>query len=149
MTLKQKTYSYLLQIINEKIQTLQHELNELLISISNETKSSAGDKYETSRAMLQIEQDQLNKQLSNALQQKTLLDSIDIDLTHECITIGDLIKTNHAYFFLSIGLGKIEIDGIPVIILSALSPLGKKLFDLKQEHTFLFNGKHYIIEVIY
>ena len=56
MTLKQKIYNHYLGVINDKIKLLQQVLADLKESSSNETKSTAGDKHETTLAMLQIEQ---------------------------------------------------------------------------------------------
>ncbi|MFI5172094.1 MAG: hypothetical protein ACHQFW_06860 [Chitinophagales bacterium] len=149
LTFRQKIVAHLLQITDAKLHALQIELDEIAISISNETKSTAGDKYETSRAMLQIEQVQLNKQKLNILEQKTMINSIDTELILPAIGIGSLVKTNHGYLFLSIGLGKIMVDETPVVILSLLSPLGKLLGGLKVNDQFSFLETNYTIEALH
>ena len=68
-------------------------------------KSSAGDKHETSRAKIQIEIDQLSKQLISVQWQKNNLSNMDINQIHNVADVGSLIKTDKGYFFISIRLG--------------------------------------------
>ncbi len=146
MTLKQKIYNHCVQSVNEKIQLLKNTLNELRDSASNETKSTAGDKHETALAMLQIEQENTNRQLAEALAQKDILQKIDAAATASLVIIGSLVTTSRGYLFVSIALGKITVDGIAVTALSSQSPLGAKLKGLKAGDTALVNGTEYIIE---
>ena len=148
MTFKNKIYGSYLEIIQDKIQLFQNNLNELKDRISNETKSTAGDKHETALAMLQIEQENTNQQLKEALNQKALFGKMDPTFFTSKIINGSLIKTNKGYFFLSMALGKTIVDGIDVIALSPHSPLGQKIMGLKVNDTAEINGVHYIIESI-
>jgi transcription elongation GreA/GreB family factor len=146
MTFKEKIYKSYQHIIQHKIQLVQNTLNELKESISNETKSTAGDKHETALAMLQIEQENTNQQLKEALQQKALFNKINPTVSTSKIINGSLIKTNKGYLFLSIALGKTIVDGIDVIAISPHSPLGQKIMGLKVNDFTEINGTHYIIE---
>ncbi len=68
MTLKQKVYDHYMQVVNDKLRSLQKVLADLKESGSNETKSTAGDKHETALAMLQIEQANVGSQLQDVLE---------------------------------------------------------------------------------
>src|SRR5690349_19772436 len=103
---KQKIYAYCLQLLNDKILELEKILRDLDESATRDTKSTAGDKHETSRAMIHIEQETITKQLNDALEQKVLLEKIDCSLSSSKIIKGSLVKTNGNYLFLSIALGK-------------------------------------------
>ncbi len=146
MTFKEKAHHHFMQVINQKIEALQHTLADLKESGANETKSTAGDKYETALAMLQIEQDNVRKQLKEVQQQKAVLEKINPSLTPEIIVTGSLIHTNKGYLFLSVALGKTVVDGITVTALSQQSPLGKLLMHLQKQQAVTFNGNQYIIE---
>ncbi|MDB5247601.1 MAG: hypothetical protein JWQ40_1995 [Segetibacter sp.] len=148
MTFKEKIYSGCVQLIRNKIGLLQNALADLKQSASNETKSTAGDKHETALAMLQIEQENINKQLTDALAQKLVLVKIDPAVRPVKIVNGSLVKTNKGYFFLSVALGKIVADEVTVIALSPQSPLGIKLMGLKENDSVIMNGTSYIIESI-
>ncbi|HWY10073.1 MAG TPA: hypothetical protein VN026_02050 [Bacteroidia bacterium] len=149
MALKQKINTYCLLILNKKIEELNLALNTATESANNETKSSAGDKHETSRAMMQIEQEKLGKQLKELLGQKSELEKIDVSKISNQITKGTLIKTDKGYLFLSIGLGKILVDAETVFVVSPQSPLGLKLIGLKENDVAEMNGVKYFIEQLY
>lgn len=148
MTFKQKTYHQFQQLLSDKISTLHQQLNELKESTANETKSTAGDKYETARAMLQIEQDNIRHQLQEALEQQTRFSSVDRKETNQEVVQGCLVRTNRGWLLLSVALGKTIIEGIPVIALSPQSPLGKELMGRKPGDKISINGFDYIIEEI-
>lgn len=148
MNFKKNVYQHYLQLVNDKIDSLQKILHELNESAKNETKSTAGDKHETALAMLQIEQENTRNKLKDVIEQKSQLERIDIDHSTEKITKGSLIKTNNGYFFLSVALGKIVVEGQQIIALSAQSPLGAKLFGLQIDDKISMNNLDYFIESI-
>lgn len=149
MTFKEKIYESFLRVVEDRIQLFQNNMYELKESSSNETKSTAGDKYETALAMLHIEQENINQQLQEALKQKALLSKIDPHVSTSKIINGSLIKTNKGHFFLSLALGKITVDNTTVIALSPHSPLGQKLIGLKENDTTEMNGTRYIVESVF
>ena len=106
MTFKNKIYGSYLEVIQDKIQLFQNTLNELKESISNETKSTAGDKHETALAMLQIEQENTNQQLKEALNQKALFGKMDPTFFTSKIINGSLIKNKQGLFFPKHSVGK-------------------------------------------
>lgn len=148
MIVKQKIFNQFQQLLADKISTLHQQLEELKESTSNETKSTAGDKYETGRAMLQIEQDNIRYQLQEALEQQSRFSSLDSKATKHEVVQGCLVKTNKGWLLLSVALGKTVIEGIPVIALSPQSPLGKQLMGRKPGDKITINGFNYIIEEI-
>ena len=68
-------------------------MNDAQRSANEEGKSSAGDKYETGRAMMQIERDKAANQLEEALKLKRILDQIQPEVQHERILIGSVVIT--------------------------------------------------------
>ena len=148
MTLKQKIYYHYQQVLNDKINLLQELLADLKESGANETKSTAGDKHETALAMLQIEQANKREQLTQLLNQKAIFEKINPEITPAIVVTGSLLKTNNGYLFLSVALGKAQIEGKAVIGLSLQSPLGQKLLGLKEGGKATMNNTEYIIERI-
>lgn len=149
MNLKQKVHNHYLDLIEERIALIQNVLADLKNSAANETKSTAGDKHEVGLAMLQIEQANTGSQLQDAVLKKNALEKINPDIQNDFVLNGSLIKTNQGFLFLSVALGKAEIDGNKIIALSPQSPLGQKLMGLKSGETAIINGKKYTIESIY
>jgi transcription elongation GreA/GreB family factor len=148
MTFKEAVYYHCITTVNDKISFLQQTLFDLRESASNETKSTAGDKHETALAMLQIEQENTNRQLENVLTQKSIIERLVPVNPPTQVGNGSLVKTNKGYLFISIALGKIVVDNIQVIALSPQSPLGLKLSGLLVNDTIEMNGVKYVIESI-
>lgn len=148
MTLKEQVFEACQQLISAKIAARQQALLELADSMGNETKSSAGDKYETGRAMLHIEQDNVRKGIAVLQAQKAVLDSIDCSVRPERAALGSLVEWCGGYFFLSIALGRLTVDGQNIIALSLQSPLGISLAGLQQGDKVLLNGKPVVLESI-
>jgi len=136
-------------VINEKIARLQFDISEIDESMSNETKSSAGDKHETARARMQSEHEKLSRQLDELKTQVSVLNKIDLRQSSKTISIGNLVQTNKNCFFISIPLGKIVIDAKEVYIISPDSPLGKKFLGLEVLAEVKMNESNYIIDKIY
>jgi transcription elongation GreA/GreB family factor len=148
MTFKEAVYYHCITTVNDKISFLQQTLFDLRESASNETKSTAGDKHETALAMLQIEQENTNRQLENVLTQKSIIERLVPVNQPRQVGNGSLVKTNKGYLFISIALGKIVVDNIQVIALSPQSPLGLKLSGLLVNDAIEMNGVKYVIESI-
>ncbi len=149
MTFKQKVYAGFLEILNTKIDSFQHAIDELSESILNETKSTAGDKHETALSILQAEQSRLAVHLYEAHDQKTFYCQIIMDNDVSVVKIGSIVKTTIATYFVSVALPKIVIDNITVISISIKSPLGEILLAKKVNDTFTINNnQHTILEIL-
>lgn len=110
MTPKETIYQTCAEIVQQKIEAIQKNLQELSDSAGNETKRTAGDKHETALAMLQIEQENNSRQLKELLLQKAVLEKLDPHLHTEMIVRGSLVHTNKGLFFISLGLGKLKVN---------------------------------------
>jgi hypothetical protein len=146
---KQKIYDHFLGMIKTRLEAMQQKLDDLQESLKQETKSTAGDKYETGRAMVHMEQEQAGRQRSELLLQKAELESIDINTGSGIAAKGSLVATNRGYLFLSTGLGKAVIDGETVYALSTQSPLGQQLDGKSAGDTITMNGLSYLIRKVY
>lgn len=137
-----------LEIVENNISTIKLALHEAQEAANNETKSSAGDKHETGRAMAQLETEKLSAQLNDALNQKQLIAKINSNLQSKQITIGSLVYTTNGIFYIGISLGKIDINNETIYAISPQSPIGKLLLTKKEKDSFSLNGKMYVIEKI-
>lgn len=134
--------------LKEKKSQLSQQLQDIQDARNNETKSSAGDKYETTREMMQQEADQIEARL----QQTTFM----IDQLHHLpspekdvpVQVGHLIKTNLGWFFLSVPFGKFSVEGMICFALSPSSPLGQKLLGGQVDDTITLGRITYRIEAV-
>ncbi len=146
---KEQLYNRCIQFVDERINNIQSALDNAKESISGDHKSSAGDKHETGRAMVHIEQEKNTKFLSEALSLKQALSKLNINETNETVTYGSLVITNSAKFFISISAGKLVIDNIEYWAITPISPIAKKISGLNQGDSVKFNGQNLIIKEIY
>ena len=131
--MKKELHNICLDLIHQKTVTLQSIIDELKLAIFHETKSTAGDKHETGRAMAQIELENHYKQLEALLKIKESLDIIDPTQTFSIIKKGSLVLTSEGYFYIAIGLGKVEFQGETVFVTSDSSPIAKILLGCKND----------------
>lgn len=106
---------------------------------NEETKSSAGDKYETARAMNQLEKEMLGRQYAENRKELAAMISIDISERNETIRAGSLIQLDHLYIFLLCGLGKLNIENTTVFVISPNAPLAGSIMGKKKGDMILFN----------
>ena len=136
------------QLLSEKVHSFKDKLSELVSDAENDSKSSAGDKHETSRAMMQIEQEKLITQFNEADRQLEILATINPDEDVKFVRTGALVETNKGLIFLSIPLGKITIKNSDVMVISAIAPLAKAMMNAKKKDKISFNGTEYLIKNI-
>ncbi|MGL4629668.1 MAG: hypothetical protein ACRCVT_00575 [Leadbetterella sp.] len=120
---------------------MKQEIEETQLSANQETKSSAGDKYETGRAMAQNAIDLLRSQLILADSDYQKLQTLKSKNQSNRIVTGSFIKTSLGYFYLSLSLGKVIIRDVPVMVLSAESPLGASLIGRATSDEIVFQNK--------
>jgi len=114
-------------ILDKRIETANRDIQLAKESRDNETKSTAGDKYETGRAMVQFELEKSKVQLNKAIQLKKELSQINLNGNFKKAVFGSIVLTSHENYFISIGLGKINIGDDSYIAISLASPIGKLL----------------------
>lgn len=139
----------LLQTCLNIVETKENELKDLILatrtSANNDTKSSMGDKYETSREMLQQEINMLEKQLDEIRKQLLILRKIKI-IQSDKVILGSLVKTAMGIFYISIGTGVIKLNTLEVMTISLSSPLASQMLHKKVGEHFTINNKAYTIE---
>ena len=143
--IKTKLYEHCLAQAAQSIVTARAALEAAQEAGNTETKSSAGDKYETGRAMMQAEQERHKAQLLKAIELKNRLAQIRPDHSSETAGPGSLVITNHGKFYLSAGLGKVKLEGAVYFAVSPESPLGHALKGRKKGEQFIFQGRNYAV----
>ena len=136
-------------VLDSKIKFLNDALQEATVAGNNETKSTAGDKHETARAMMQLEQEKLGNQLTDLETQINAFDKIDFSINHTMVSNGSLIETNNGFFLIATAIGKLVVESQTVFVISNKSPLALNLLGLKPKGSSVFNGMKYSIKAIY
>lgn len=141
--IKQKLYQLCTDVIKQRIENAKQALSEIQEATENETKSSAGDKYETSREMMQQETDRSMQMLNEAKKQLVVLNSISGNGSHEIADTGSLVKTDKGSFYLSVSAGTLNLGSDKYFAVSVQSPVGVKLKGKKPGEHFELNGARY------
>ena len=143
--LKQQLLAECKRYVASRIATANQSMIDAQEAANEEGKSSVGDKYETGRAMMQIERDKAAQQLDEAFKLKNIIDHISIEAESGNVIPGSLVITNSKKIFISIGMGKVTISGEEFLVVAPASPLGKMLMGLKVNDEILFNQERLTI----
>lgn len=127
------------QLSMRHIELEQYAL-DLQESLSSESKSTAGDKHDTSRAMIHLEQEKIQHQFSEIQLQLNQLERIRQVVPKRSIGFGSLVTTSSELFLVGIGLGKQIINGQIIYCVGIESPIGKLLLGKTLNENFIFNG---------
>ena len=146
---KQALKSRCVDILRERVDTARQAMEAAQESANNEGKSSAGDKYETGRAMSQIDRDRSAGQMDDAVQDMLKLQSVDADRLYGEVNNGAVVICGDAIYFIATGLGVIEHQDRKVIVLSPMAPLSNQLRGKKKSETVAFNGKSFEITDVF
>jgi len=148
MKLKQTLFQLCNDFVNNRLQTVQSTILSNQKALQSETKSSAGDKHETGRAMLQLEMEKAGQQLSGILQMKTTLSKVEVSKKSKTVCLGNVIITNKNNYFLSVSAGKLTVFDTDYYAISSNSPIGKLVLGKKATDTISWNGNKMIIEEV-
>lgn len=140
--LKEKIIEEISKLLEYKISEVEEELNLLTKDKNQITKSSAGDKFETSRATIQSEFDKVSINLIKLKDQLRKIKLISITNKPQKIGYGTLVKTSNSMYMISIGYGKLRLDSKDIYVISPLSPIGKKLINKQEGESISFNSKN-------
>ena len=149
INLKDLLFNHCENHINTKLKNYLKIDQELFKSLNEETKSSAGDKHETTRAMIQIEREKNSKrikEIENSKKQLIVIKSVQLDNLK--VSPGSIIFTSNNNYFISIS-SKIYIsDTNKIYCVSTNTPIAKSYLGKKIGDIVTFNNIESKIEKI-
>ena len=145
-TIKQELYKLCLEYTNRRIESCRNAIAEAQTAANQETKSSSGDKYETGRAMAQLDIEKNANQLSESLRLRNALDQIRIGNSAGSVQAGSLVITDRGSFFIAISLGKVTLQNQTCFVIAPSSPLGLQLMGSKVGDTVVFKDQTYVVQ---
>ena len=134
--------------VQNRIDNAQQAIQSAQQASNDDTKSSAGDKYETSREMMQQDTNRSIAQLTEASKLMVALNRININGKSPIAESGSLVITTNGKFFLAISAGTLTVDGQAYFAVSIASPIGALIKGKKAGEEFSLNGKSYLIEAV-
>ena len=146
--LKKELHTLCINYVQNRIDTAMQAINAAQQAANEETKSSAGDKYETGRAMAQQETDRNQAQLNEANKLMVALNHINVSASSKTALPGSLVITDNGKFYIAISAGTLIINGEAYFAISPASPIGLSLSGKTVGDEFSLNGKQYRVESI-
>lgn len=131
--------------LENRITQCQEQMRLAQEAANEEEKSSAGDKYETSRAMSQLNKDMYARQVIENQEELSLFLSFVKQESSETIKPGNLVDCDKIIFFIAVGLGKLDFEGRTLVVLSPSAPLAKNLIGKRVGESLVFNNSRYQI----
>lgn len=146
--IKKELVEHCLALVQQRIDNASQAMQAAQESANMEEKSSAGDKYETGRAMAQLERDKAARQLNEAMMLKSALTSIKLKSSTLQVSVGSLVTTDHNHFFIAISLGKLSAANHDFFVIAPATPIGRLLKGLRVGNKFTFNNQAHTIREI-
>ena len=148
-TVKKQLFDEVNNRLKERLNVIQSKISDIQNALQSETKSTAGDKHETGRAMLQLEREKTGQQLAELQKQIEILSRIDTNHKHERVALGSIIKTTKANYFISVSLGEIVINKEAFYAISSATPIAKLILSREVGDSFSFRNTTFVIQDVY
>jgi hypothetical protein len=136
-------------LIGERVSNAKQAIDQAQQAANQEEKSSAGDKYETARAMGHLQKDMHSRQLAELVKELSVLHAVNTGTLYTAAGPGSFIQCAGIAFFIAAGMGKQIIEGQTILFLSPQAPLARLLQGRKIGEEFLFNQVKTIILDLY
>jgi transcription elongation GreA/GreB family factor len=147
--IKEELYQNCKRFVEEKLKTVNQIMTSNQTALQSETKSSAGDKHETGRAMLQLEMEKASQQFESINKMQITLNSIRTGKNSKIVGLGNIVYTTLHNYYISISIGEILVEDKKYYAISPFSPIGKILLGKQKGDKIIFNGKEFLIKDIY
>jgi hypothetical protein len=149
MTIKNQLLQKCTEFVSQKIKTIEDSIHELRLAANSETKSSVGDKYETGRAMIQLEIEKNAAQLKVWQNQLFELQPIDSNKKSNRVEFSAIVKCTNANYFIAQACGKFIINMETYYAISVSAPIYMAMSGKTKGEQFSFNGQQMsILEIL-
>ncbi|MES2619804.1 MAG: 3-oxoacyl-ACP synthase [Bacteroidota bacterium] len=147
-TLKQQLHQLCIEKLDASMASAQQAIDEARAAQKEETKSSAGDKFETTREMMTQEIEKGTALLSKLAEDRNRLLSILQNDSSESVQQGSMVITNLGKFYVGVSIGAVTMNGEKYQTISSFSPIGQLMISKKAGEKFELHEKEYVIKEI-
>ena len=148
LALKKGLYTEVSRLLTEKIRVAETAMQAAQASANEETKSSAGDKYETGRAMAQNDRDMYARQFLQLKQEMKTVDLAFQAASSEFVSAGSLVGTSLGWIWIAVSIGHVKWMDTSAMVVSAASPIGQAIWHKKEGETFVFRNQTHQITTL-
>ncbi|MEX1189056.1 MAG: 3-oxoacyl-ACP synthase [Bacteroidia bacterium] len=148
MSLKQDVIDTCRDLLKSRQLELQKDEESARESAASETKSSAGDKHETSRELIHRDREIITQSLNELSKQLLELDKAQDAASSDLIRLGSIVKTSLGYFFLGPSLGFVNSNDLKVACVSVSAPIALVILGKSAGESVNFRGNILKIESV-
>jgi hypothetical protein len=98
------------------------------------------DRYDAFRSQLIRRRDMMAQQMSKEMNELKILDRLDPKKTFDSSGFGAIVMTAKQNYFISAGLGKIELEGMSFLAVSPMVPICQTIIGKKKNDSVEFRG---------
>lgn len=147
MTTKQKLLHYCNTYVEQRITDYKNEIELIKDAIESNQGSAEDEDHGNGKLLNDLEKN--SGYLNDARKTQEYLKQVKINVLSPNVALGSLVKTNTLHFFISISLGKIDLEDESYYAISLESPIGQLLKQKTKGDTFEFkDNKYTVVEVI-
>lgn len=140
LTIKKQLFAQCRSYVDLRVQRILTSIADLEESLLNESKSSAGDKYETGREMINIEYEKLSGQLQEFRKLEATLTMAERKTPSDCAELGSIVRTTGANYFIAIPSGELWAGDEKFYAIGTNAPIAQALIGKKEGDEMVFNG---------
>lgn len=144
MSIKQDLLQACMDQVIKRINNYKSEMDIIKESIENNDKSSDDDD-DSGHGKLLNDLEKNAQHLNEASKMLDVLKLINPKIQNESAVLGSIVFTQINVFFLSVSVGKIELENSHYFAISMQSPIGALLMNKKKGDQIHFNGTNYTI----
>ncbi len=137
---KKVLFDFCKAYVEDRIVRIEGHIQGLQEALRSETKSSAGDKHETGRAMVQLEREKLGQQLAEAEKMQQVLAKVLPEQRLLKAGLGSWVKTSKDHYYLAISAGAYKNTEETTYCVSMATPIGRLLLGKSKGEAIVFNG---------
>ena len=138
--IKELLFNHCKNQIESRLSKYNSRDKELYESLNSETKSSAGDKHETGRAMIHIEREKLGNQLLALQLEVQNLRSIKNHYNTGIVSLGSVVLTDNRNYYIALAAESCDFEIHTYYCISPISPIGKLLLGKKTKEHIKFDS---------
>lgn len=143
MTAKESLLQQCHDFVMERERSIMEVIREIQLSLESETKSSAGDKHETGRAMMQLEREKAGQQLLEINGLKEVLSRIDTKNVSDRIALGSIVYTTRHNYFIAISAGEFKLGNDTFYAISVKTPIAQVLMGNQMDAELTFRNEKF------
>lgn len=136
---KQKIYQKCIEKLKEVLENSKSAMDEAQTA-ANEY-GAPKDRYDSFRTQLLRKRDLFAEQYNKTLKEYDFLKGLNPDIINKTVTINSLVITNKQRFYVTVGLGKVDLPEGEFYIISPLAPIYQVLKEKVTGDTVTFNGQ--------